>query len=89
MDDAKCSFSLDFEDSAEALVARTQAAIEKAGGQFAGTVDHGTFSVSSPMGSIEGRYAVTGQVLSVAILEKPKIVSCGIIKTMLESYLDD
>ena len=82
-----CSFSVDFEESAEALAGRARQAISGAGGQFEGGAEDGCFTLASPMGSVEGHYHIAGQTIHVTLSKKPRAVPCKRIEALLAAYL--
>jgi hypothetical protein len=84
---AKCSFTFRFPISPEELVTKVRNAIQGAGGELDGDAEEGFYSVPTPVGVIEGSYAVSGQSIQIDVLEKPIYLSCGLIKTTLETIL--
>jgi hypothetical protein len=83
---SKCTFSIGFNGTPEALVSRAQAAVEKQGGTFSGDVRSGQFSLQV-FGTITGRYAVNGQELEINIEDKPMMIPCGAIEQALRNQL--
>ena len=84
---AKCNFTFQFPIGAEELVQKVQKAIRGAGGELDGDAQAGFYSVPTPVGVIEGSYAVSGQSIQIDVLEKPIYLSCALIKTALEAIL--
>ncbi len=84
---AKCNFTFQFPIGAEELVQKVQKAIRGAGGELEGDAQAGFYSVPTPVGVIEGSYAVSGQSIQIDVLEKPIYLSCALIKTALEAIL--
>lgn len=84
---AQCSFTFQFPISAEELVSKVQNAIQGAGGDLDGDARAGFYSVPTPVGVIEGSYAVTGQSIKIDVLDKPIYLSCALIKKTLETIL--
>ena len=82
-----CNFQLAVKDTPEAFIEKVQQALAKAGGQFSGNAEAASFSLSTPVGSIEGSCTVAGDVANVTISEKPFFLSCDKIKEVLEGYL--
>jgi hypothetical protein len=68
------------------VLARMQALIVGEGGRFAGDAVAGRFSGSSPVGTIEGTYAVMGTVVRVTITSKPMLAPCGAIEARVRKY---
>ncbi|AGP35371.1 hypothetical protein WME98_37220 [Sorangium sp. So ce296] len=85
---AKHSFSVPFPGSAQDIVAKAKAAIEKAGGQFSGNEGNGTFSVPTPAGTVKGSYAIAAQSFSVDITDKPFIVPGSAIESQVRKFLE-
>jgi hypothetical protein len=84
---AKCSISIDFSSPADQLVAQAQSAITGAGGQFSGNMQNGSFSISTPLGSVKGLYRIATQQINIDITDKPMFVSCDRIESELRKYL--
>ena len=84
---AKCSFTFQFPIGAEELVNKVQNAICGAGGELDGDAQAGFFSVPTPVGVIDGSYAVSGQSIQIDVLEKPIYLPCALIKKTLETIL--
>ncbi|WP_437717187.1 hypothetical protein WMF45_12680 [Sorangium sp. So ce448] len=85
---AKHSFSVPFNGSSQDIVAKAKAAIEKAGGKFAGNEGKGDFSVPTPAGTVKGTYAVAAQSFSVDITDKPFIVPGSAIESQVRKFLE-
>jgi len=85
---AKCSFSFGFPISADELIGRIDTAMRGAGGEFSGDTASGFYSVPTPLGSIEGSYAVSGQTIQIDVLEKPVILTCGLIEKKLRQIVE-
>ena len=66
-----------------AVLARVQRLIESEGGQFSGDAAAGRFSGASPVGPIEGRYAVQGASIRVTITTNPMLAPCGAIEARI------
>lgn len=84
---AKCSFTFQFPISAQELVSKVENAIRGAGGELDGDAQAGFFSVPTPVGVIEGSYAVSGQSIQIDVLEKPTFLSCALIDKTLKMIL--
>ena len=67
-------------------IARVQALIVAEGGTFAGDVTAGQFAGPSPVGTVEGRYAVHGSVIRITITSKPMVAPCGAIEAKVRKY---
>ena len=68
------------------VLARVQSLIVREGGQFAGDATGGRFSGATPVGPIEGRYAIQGNVIRVTITSKPLLAPCGAIESRIRKY---
>jgi hypothetical protein len=79
-----CNFSISFPGPAENLLEKAKAAIEGQGGNFAGDLSSGNFSVQV-LGSISGSYTITGQVMNINISSKPLFISCNQIESFMKS----
>ena len=69
-----------------AALAHAQAVIVAEGGKFAGDATAGRFAGMSPIGPVEGRYAVQGAVVRVTITSKPMLAPCGAIEARVRKY---
>ena len=79
-----CNFSISFPGSAEKLLEKAKAAIEGQGGNFAGDLTSGNFSVQV-LGNISGSYTISGQVMNINISSKPLFISCSQIESFMKS----
>jgi hypothetical protein len=84
---AICSFSFEFPISADELVRRVGDAVRNAGGNFSGDTAEGHYSVWTPIGSVSGTYAVSGQSIQIDVTDKPIVLSCSLIEKKLNEYL--
>ena len=82
-----CNFSIDFPQSAEALVAGAESAIVSAGGKFEGTASEGMFSLSTPLGKVKGAYNISSHTMHVIVHDKPMLVGCNRIENEVRKYL--
>ena len=69
-----------------AAVKRVQALITGDGGTFAGDAAGGRFSGPTPVGTIEGTYAVRGNVVTVTITKRPRVAPCDAIEARVRKY---
>ena len=69
-----------------AAIARDQSLIVGEGGSFTGDVKAGRFAGPTPVGTVEGRYAVQGAVIRVTITSKPMVAPCGAIEAKIRKY---
>ena len=82
-----CNFSIPFSGNAESILAKAKAAIESQNGDFTGDVNSGNFEVSVFANSIKGYYNVSGQILSLTITDKPFLIPCTAIESLLKSKI--
>ena len=83
---AKCNFSINFSGSANEVFNKAKAAVEKQGGTFSGNEGGGSFSINV-FGNINGSYTISGQILEIAIEDKPMMIPCGAIENVLRSQM--
>ena len=69
-----------------AALARVRASIVAEGGMFSGDETVGRFAGSTPVGTIEGTYAVNGNVVRVTITSKPMLAPCAAIEARIRKY---
>lgn len=82
-----CTFFIPFTGDAESILAKAKAAIESQNGDFTGDVNSGNFEVSVFANSIKGHYNVSGQNLSLTITDKPFLIPCSAIESLLKSKI--
>jgi hypothetical protein len=81
------SFEIPFEGSAEAIIDKARQTIAGAKGTLNGSPSDGQFTVPSPVGDVEGNYAIEGNLLKVTITQKPFIAPYSMIEDALRKYL--
>jgi hypothetical protein len=60
------------------------------GVQVAGGVEGGTFSIAIPtIGSIRGKFQLSGKSLAVEIQSRPADVGCGAIESKIQDFILD
>ena len=82
-----CTFSIPFTGDAESILAKAKAAIESQNGDFTGDANSGNFEVSVFANSIKGYYNVSGNNLNLTITDKPFLISCSTIESLLKSRI--
>jgi hypothetical protein len=82
-----CNFSIPFTGEPEVILAKAKAAIESQNGNFNGDIKSGNFEVSVFANSIKGYYSVTGQNLNLTITDKPFLIPCSAIESLLRSKI--
>jgi hypothetical protein len=83
---SKCNFSIPFSGSAEEVITRARAAVEKQGGNFSGDTNGGSFGLNV-FGAISGTFTISGQQLDISVEEKPIMIPCGAIENVLKSQI--
>jgi hypothetical protein len=56
-------------------------------GEFQGDEQSGTFQFDIMMGTLVGKYQVTGDEVHIEILDKPFLIGSGIINQTIKEYL--
>jgi hypothetical protein len=69
-----------------AAIAHVQSLIVREGGRFAGDTTAGHFAGPTPLGPLEGRYTVQGNVIRITITSKPMLAPCGTIEARIRGY---
>ena len=82
-----CHFNFNFTGPAVVIVGKARAAVESQNGIFNGNADNGSFEVSVLGNTIKGDYTVTGQVLNLAITDKPFFIPCSTIESFLSKSI--
>jgi hypothetical protein len=83
-----CSFSIEFQQTAQEVVQLAGNAIKGAGGQFSGDDNEGQFKLSTGIGSVKGSYTITGGAINIDISDKPPFIGCGRIESEIRKYLN-
>lgn len=79
-------FDIPIPDDLHAAIVRVQALIVGEGGSFAGDAKAGRFAGPTPVGQVEGRYTVQGNVIRITITSKPIVAPCGVIEAKVRRY---
>ncbi|HEX7458731.1 MAG TPA: hypothetical protein VF301_09865 [Ginsengibacter sp.] len=82
-----CNFSIPFTGEPETILAKAKAAVESQNGNFNGDINSGNFEVSVFANSIKGHYKVSGQNLNLTITDKPFLIPCSTIESLLRSKI--
>ena len=82
-----CHFSIPSGNDPSGMIARADAAIKQAGGEFTSLGNNGTFELSLPIGKIKGEFFIEGSALNIRIHHKPIFVPCGMIEQKVREYL--
>lgn len=82
-----CNFSIPFSGDISLVLAKVRSAIESQNGMFDGDNSSGKFDVSVMSNTIVGNYKVTGEVINIAITNKPFFLPCNTIEGFLKSKL--
>lgn len=82
-------FKIPIAASRTSIFAKMKAAVEEAKGELSGNEEHGSFRIPIALGTIEGQFSITNEVLEVTVTKKPMLVSRKMIKQALEDFLED
>ena len=82
-----CSFTIDFEGSAEDLHLRAESAVRGRGGKLLGDGRAGTFKLPTMVGPIAGSYEVAGQSVRFEVKRRPMMITCSQIEAKLRDAL--
>ena len=82
-----CNFNLPFSEPASIAVGKARAAVESQNGTFNGDDTSGDFEVTIFGNTIKGNYIVSGQILNLAIIDKPFFVPCSTIENFLSKQI--
>jgi len=81
-------FDVNFTGDVATLIAKARTEIEAQDGKMEGDNTAGTINISLPIvGLISGTYKVNGQVITIAINQKPQFVPCGMIEGKIREAL--
>ena len=83
---SKCNFSIPFSGSAQQVYSKAKHAVEKQGGSFDGNAESGNFSINV-FGMISGSYTFSENQLNVVIEDKPMMIPCSAIETVLKNQI--
>ena len=78
-----CNFDIPFNGPVNVAIEKAKAAIESQNGDFNGNDTSGEFSVTIFGNTVKGNYTITGQILHLAITQKPLFVPCSMIESFL------
>jgi hypothetical protein len=84
---AECSFNFDIDSSPAEIIEKVKSRIENEGGSFIGDENKGNFNLPTPVGAIEGSYAVSANALKIDITKKPMMLPCSMIESELKKRL--
>lgn len=83
-----CSFEIQLREDPTAYIAKAKSAIARVNGSFVGDEHAGVIEAQTIIGDIGARYTITAdRVMKIEVLEKPMLLSCNKIKSVLEEYL--
>ena len=81
---SKCSFSIPFKGSAEAIVEKARKEVQRYG-FFQGDPTHGNFEITM-LGSITGSYSINGSEMQITIDNKPVFLTCNKIEQFMKDH---
>lgn len=82
-----CNFSLPFTGPADRIHQKAKSAVKMLNGDFEGDLATGRFAVTVFSNLIKGTYQVAGQTLHLKITEKPILMPCSVIESLLKSKI--
>jgi len=82
-----CNFSIPFTGAADTIHEKAKSAVKMLNGDFEGDVSAGSFAVTVMSNLIKGNYQVVGQTLHLRITEKPVLIPCSVIESLLKSKI--
>ena len=59
----------------------------KYGSRWDGDAEKGSYTLRTPLGTLEGTYTVTGSVVCFVIGKKPAVIPWGLIENVLDRFL--
>jgi hypothetical protein len=83
---AACQIERNVTDLA-ATLARARREAQKFRSRWEGDEKSGDYTLRTPLGTIEGRYAVSDGKVRFTIDEKPRLVPCALIERVLDQFL--
>ncbi|RYD57562.1 MAG: hypothetical protein EOP56_07215 [Sphingobacteriales bacterium] len=84
---SKCQMTIQLTDGTDLFLDKAKTAMGRAGGTLTGDTTSGNFHISTPMGKVAGNYSIAGSQVTINITDKPMLVGCGMIESMLRSQL--
>ncbi len=82
-----CNISIPFTGSAETILSKAKKFIESQSGNITGDTLQGDFDLSVFGNAIAGSYTTEDQTLNLLITDKPFMVPCSMIESMLKQKL--
>ncbi len=83
-----CQFNFDIPGDTVAAFAKVQSMMAKNNGTITGDQSAGSFTMPIPfLGKVIGTYAITNQTVTIAISQKPGLLSCNTIESAIKSKL--
>ncbi len=80
-------FALPFTGDKDARLQQVKALAAEKGFEFVGDTRRGEFSGDTVLGRVSGTYSISGEKITVAITERPMLVSMTRIKNELAEFL--
>jgi len=84
---ATCEFEIAYSKSTDEAKQIITDEITSNDGDIDITDNSGSFAISVPGGQVTGEITFSGDTLSVSITDKPALIPCNIIKSVIEGYL--
>lgn len=74
-------------DDPSATVVRAKAEAQKFGSTWDGDGERGRYLLRTPLGSLEGHYSVTDNVVTFVVERKPMVIPQSLIERILDEFL--
>ncbi len=84
---AKCDFEINYSKSTDEVKTIITEEISGNNGEIQMNDNVGAFTISVPGGDVTGEVAFEDNKLSVSITDKPGLIPCNIIKSVIQGYL--
>jgi len=84
---ATCDFEITYSKSTDQVKQIITEEITNNDGNIQINDDSGSFTIAVPGGQVTGDVIFDGDTLSVTITDKPDLIPCTIIKSVIEGYL--
>lgn len=70
-----------------ATLVRAKKEADKFHSRWDGDERGGDYTLRTPLGTIEGTYAITDDTVCFLIEKKPRVIPCGLIERVLDQFL--
>lgn len=83
----KCDFEVNYSKSTDEAKTIITKEISGNNGEIEINNNVGAFTISVPGGDVTGEVVFEDNILSVSITDKPGLIPCNIIKSVIQGYL--